>query len=108
VRSRTAKILAVVLTGAGLSVPIASPASAFPEHCWATRGQGDNAAVAYCYTSASGTRFRGVAYCRYLTPSGSFDHAYFYGPWRVQGDSYTSWAACGAGWSLLSVNAQTG
>lgn len=67
---------------------------------------GVGAVPAYCYASASGTQFRAVAYCRYLTPSGSFDYANFHGVWRVQGDPYHSAVACGAGWSFLSPNTQ--
>ncbi|WP_086852624.1 hypothetical protein [Amycolatopsis kentuckyensis] len=103
--SRTAKIvLAATLTAAGLSVAVAAPAAAAPAYC--TASQSGNGATAYCYASASGTQFRAVAYCRYLTPSGSFDYSNFYGPWRVQGDPYRSTVACGAGWSYLSANAQ--
>ena len=90
--SRTAKtVLAATVAAAGLSVALASPAAAAP---------------AYCYASASGTQFRAMAYCRYLTPSGSFDYSYFYGAWRTQGDPLWSTAACGAGWSYVSPNAQ--
>ena len=103
--SRTAKImLAATLTAAGLSVAIASPAAAAPAYCSASKS--GNGTTAYCYASASGTQFRAVAYCRYLTPSGSFDYSNFYGPWRVQGDPLSSLVACGAGWNFVSPTAQ--
>ncbi|WP_410640021.1 hypothetical protein [Amycolatopsis sp. lyj-346] len=103
--SRIAKtVLAATLTAAGLSVALASPAAAAPAYCSAS--QSGNGTTAYCYASASGTQFRAVAYCRYLTPSGSFDYSNFYGVWRVQGDPLRSTVACGAGWNFVSPNAQ--
>ncbi|MGW3995332.1 hypothetical protein ACWEF6_17740 [Amycolatopsis sp. NPDC004772] len=103
--SRTAKtVLAATVAAAGLSVALASPAAAAPAYC--TVSKSGNGATAYCYASASGTQFRAMAYCRYLTPSGSFDYSYFYGAWRTQGDPLWSTAACGAGWSYVSPNAQ--
>lgn len=104
--SRTAKIVfAAALTTVGLSISTASPALAAPAGC--SVSQSGNGATAYCYASAAGTQFRAVARCRYLTPTGSWDHADFYGPWRVQGDHLSSYAACGAGWNFLEPNAQT-
>ncbi|CAM4410350.1 hypothetical protein NONI108955_25830 [Nocardia ninae] len=103
---RTAKImLAATLTTVGLSISMASPASAAPPGCRAS--QSGNGATAYCYTSASGTQFRAVARCRYLTPSGSFDYENFFGPWRVQGNPQSSYAPCGAGWNFVEPNART-
>ncbi|MDQ7808651.1 hypothetical protein Q5425_33375 [Amycolatopsis sp. A133] len=98
-------MFAATLAAAGLSVSLASPAAAAPAYCTASKY--GNGATAYCYASASGTQFRAVAYCRYLTPSGSFDYSNFYGAWRTQGDPGNSTVACGAGWSFLSPNAQT-
>jgi hypothetical protein len=104
--SRTAKImLAATLTAAGLSVSLASPAAAAPAYCSASKY--GNGVTAYCYASASGTQFRAVAYCKYITPTGSEDHSNFYGAWRTQGDPGNSTVACGAGWIYLSPNAQT-
>jgi hypothetical protein len=106
VNSRIAKIMfAATLTAAGLSVSLAAPATAAPAYCTASKS--GNGATAYCYTSASGTQFRAVAYCKYITPTGSEDYSNFYGGWRTQGDPGNSTVACGLGWSILSPNAQT-
>lgn len=104
-KSWTAKIMiAATLTTAGLSLPLASPASAAPNYCSASKY--NNGTTAYCYASASGTQFRAVARCRYLTPSGSFDYSNYYGPWRTQGDPLSSIAVCAAGWNFFEPNAQ--
>ncbi|WP_372664393.1 hypothetical protein [Amycolatopsis kentuckyensis] len=105
-KSRIVKtVFAATLTAVGLAVPLAAPASAAPAYC--TASQSGNGAKAYCYASASGTQFRAVAYCKYVTPTGSVDYSNFYGAWRVQGDPTWSTAPCGLGWSFLSPNAQT-
>ncbi|SDP74048.1 hypothetical protein SAMN05421507_113200 [Lentzea jiangxiensis] len=104
--SRIAKnVFAATLMVAGLSVSLASPATAAPAYCSAS--QEGNGARAYCYASASGTQYRAVAYCKYITPTGSVDYSNFYGSWVRQGDPGSSYAACGLGWSFLSPNAQT-
>ncbi|WP_433579044.1 hypothetical protein [Nocardia brasiliensis] len=103
---RIAKILlATTLTTVGLSISMAAPAAAAPPGC--TVSESGNTVTAYCYSSASGTQFRAVARCRYLTPSGSYDYNVFYGPWKRQGDFASSEAACGLGWNLREPNAQT-
>ncbi|MEV6909206.1 hypothetical protein [Amycolatopsis sp. NPDC051071] len=105
-KSRTAKILlAATLTSAGLSIAVASPASAAPAYCSAA--QSGNGASAYCYTSASGTQYRAVARCKYQTPTGSWDYSNFYSGWERQGDPGRATVACGPGWSFLEPNAQT-
>jgi hypothetical protein len=80
--------------------------SAVPAYC--TASPSGNTASAYCYTSASGTIFRAVARCRYVTPSGTYDYNNWYRPWRTQGDPLYSNATCGSGWGLYQADAQTG
>ncbi|MEU7790833.1 hypothetical protein [Amycolatopsis sp. NPDC049159] len=105
--SRTAKaVVAATLTAAGLSVSLASPAAAAVNGC-TTAKYGNNGSMAYCIASAPGSQFRAAAYCKYLTPTGSEDHNFFYGAWRKQGDEIYSSVVCGAGWIYLSPDVQT-
>jgi hypothetical protein len=92
------------MTGVTLTLAISMPAQAVPTYCTATVS--GNTATAYCYASASGSQFRAMARCRYVTPSGSNDYNTWYGLWRVQGDPQYSSATCGTGWSLYQPDAQ--
>ncbi|WET82555.1 hypothetical protein P3102_15770 [Amycolatopsis sp. QT-25] len=104
-KSRTAKImLAATLTSVGLSIAVASPASAAPRYC--TASPEGNGAKAYCYASASGTQYRAVARCKYQTPTGSWDYSNFYSGWERQGDPGNATVQCGLGWTFLEPNAQ--
>ena len=95
---------AVAVLTLGTATWAATPAAAGPAYC--TANSSGNTVTAYCYTSASGTKFRAVAKCRYQTPSGSWDYNNWYGTWRIQGDPYSSSATCGTGWSLYQADAQ--
>ncbi|MFJ1767880.1 hypothetical protein ACIOD2_46690 [Amycolatopsis sp. NPDC088138] len=105
-RTRIAQLtIAATLTAVGVAVSLASPASAAPAYCSAE--QSGNGTSAYCYASASGTQYRAVARCKYLTPTGSWDYSNFYSAWERQGDPGRAYVACGLGWSFLEPNAQT-
>ena len=96
---------AMVLSTSVLAV--STPAAhAVPSYCSATSA--GNGTRAYCYTSAPGTYFRAVAWCRYyISATNTYDYSNFYGPsWLIQGDPGDSYAWCGTGWQFLSPNVQ--
>lgn len=105
IRKKIGLAVVGVLVGLGASLGAVAPAQAVPSGCSASSS--GRTVTAYCYTSAAGTYFRAVAQCYYVTPTGSYDYASWYGAWQVQGDPLSSTATCGTGWGLLKAEAQT-